>query len=257
MSRCHDARCLKLQPLLSPLSTFPKLQHELVLSAVPDEVMLQANYKDDFVEHGSSHKNQPPQYKTHQNTNSPQQKTDLPQQTPKHQQQPQKMTTILPITPRTPSSLLAALCLAPVLAPLNASSDEIPPVPELPDISLRPPTPIKPHGGPDRSTRTDPEPTCVQLCSFPRDSMHRRLSPNEARQLTLLMTQHFMPARHSSKAMMEASIRLAEALHQHGIRWDRHRRVMGTHLRGIWEEGLRLVGGSEHIMRLCRPGPME
>jgi hypothetical protein len=49
---------------------------------------------------------------------------------------------------------------------------------------------------------------------------------------------------------MKASIELAEKLHDAGIRWDQHRRVMGMHLRGIWEEGARLVGGIEKIANL-------
>jgi hypothetical protein len=52
---------------------------------------------------------------------------------------------------------------------------------------------------------------------------------------------------------MSGSIALAEKLDEAGIRWDKKRRVMGMHLRGIWEEGQRLgnaksVGGH---------GPME
>lgn len=46
---------------------------------------------------------------------------------------------------------------------------------------------------------------------------------------------------------MKASIELAEKLHDSGIRWDRYRRVMGMHLRGTWEEGARLVGGTDRI----------
>jgi hypothetical protein len=47
--------------------------------------------------------------------------------------------------------------------------------------------------------------------------------------------------------MMKASIELAEYFDQSGFRWDRHRRVMGMHLRGIWEEGARLLGGIDRI----------
>jgi hypothetical protein len=49
---------------------------------------------------------------------------------------------------------------------------------------------------------------------------------------------------------MKASIDLAEMLHESGIRWDSQRRVMGMHLRGIWEEGSRLVGGIDRIAAL-------
>jgi len=64
------------------------------------------------------------------------------------------------------------------------------------------------------------------------------------------MVQHLYPVRTSSKGIMKASIDLAEKLHDTGIRWDQHRRVMGMHLRGIWEEGARLVGGIEKIATL-------
>jgi hypothetical protein len=64
------------------------------------------------------------------------------------------------------------------------------------------------------------------------------------------MVQHLYPVRTSSKGIMKASIELAEKLHDAGIRWDQHRRVMGMHLRGIWEEGARLVGGIEKISSL-------
>jgi hypothetical protein len=53
---------------------------------------------------------------------------------------------------------------------------------------------------------------------------------------------------------MKASIKLAESLHESGIRWDQHRRVMGMHLRGIWEEGSRLVGGIDKIANLDAEG---
>lgn len=46
---------------------------------------------------------------------------------------------------------------------------------------------------------------------------------------------------------MSESIRLAEELHEAGIRWDRRRRVMGMHLRGIWEEGEKLESGGAGV----------
>ena len=68
------------------------------------------------------------------------------------------------------------------------------------------------------------------------------------------MVQHLYPVRASSKGIMKASIDLAERLHESGIRWDQHRRVMGMHLRGIWEEGSRLVGGIDKIAILDAEG---
>ncbi|OCF37602.1 hypothetical protein I316_00729 [Kwoniella heveanensis BCC8398] len=92
---------------------------------------------------------------------------------------------------------------------------------------------------------------------------HRCLTPIEAKQLATYLTQQFslkpkpkaktrtisissipIPtinmnmnnnAQKKQKGMMERSIECAEALHDAGIRWDRSRRVMGMHLRGIWE----------------------
>jgi hypothetical protein len=68
------------------------------------------------------------------------------------------------------------------------------------------------------------------------------------------MVQHLYPVRASSKGLMKTSIDLAEQLHNSGIRWDQHRRVMGMHLRGIWEEGSRLVGGIDRIASLDAEG---
>jgi hypothetical protein len=81
--------------------------------------------------------------------------------------------------------------------------------------------------------------------STPRPSSpspYRQLAPNEARQLSLLLTQHFWPNQTNPKTLMKSSIDLAEKLHEIGIRWDRHRRIMGTHLRTIWQEGKNLPG---------------
>jgi len=52
--------------------------------------------------------------------------------------------------------------------------------------------------------------------------------------------QHFFPVRHNPRELMRESIALASKLDQVGVRWDRMRKVMGMHLRGIWEEGQRL-----------------
>lgn len=77
----------------------------------------------------------------------------------------------------------------------------------------------------------------------PKDSF-RSLSLVEARQLTMLLHQALFPVRTSPKGMMTASIKLAEELHEAGIRWDRQRMVMGLHLKGIWEEGEKLETGN-------------
>jgi hypothetical protein len=137
------------------------------------------------------------------------------------------MPVLGPLTPKTPSTLLANLVLSPTLPSTIMTS--------IPAFAFSPPTPTPAH----------PPPQAIQI--------HRNLAPNEARQLTLLLTQHLFPVRHSPKGLMQESIALAERLHEAGLRWDHHRRVMGMHLRGIWEEGQRL--GSGRVMG-CH-GPME
>lgn len=170
------------------------------------------------------------------------------------------MTTVLPITPRTPSSLLAALCLSPVLAPLNASHDSSPST-DIPRISLLSPAPAAPivpaQAVPLTNEVVDLRSPLNHTVSFGRGSGPRLLSHNEARQLTLLMVEYLHPVRTSTKRLMQKSIDLAEILHRHGIRWDRQRRVMGIHIRSLWEQGLRLTGEEESVLRLSRPGPME
>ncbi|RXK42236.1 hypothetical protein M231_00595 [Tremella mesenterica] len=118
-------------------------------------------------------------------------------------------------SPTTPSGLMETLALSPIKS-------------AVPTITLFPPTPDRP-----------PSPIKIDLPP-PKSVPHRPLASNEARQLTLLLTQHLWPIRTSSKGMMRESIALAEKLHEAGVRWDKHRRVMGMHLRGIWEEGQRL-----------------
>ena len=88
----------------------------------------------------------------------------------------------------------------------------------------------------------------------PPKPTHRPLASNEARQLSLLLIQHFFPLRSHPRGMMKESIALAEQLHDAGIRWDTKRRVMGMHLRGIWEEGQRLAVAGRSI---GGHGPME
>lgn len=72
----------------------------------------------------------------------------------------------------------------------------------------------------------------------------RPLTLNEARQLSLSLHQTLSPCRTSPKWLTSESIRLAENLHDAGLRWDKKRRVMGLHLKGIWEEGEKLNTGS-------------
>lgn len=52
--------------------------------------------------------------------------------------------------------------------------------------------------------------------------------------------------------MMRDAISLAGKLDEAGVRWDKKRRVMGLHLRGIWDEGGKLGGRDEG-----GHGPME
>ena len=185
----------------------------------------------------------------------------------------------MPVSANTPTDLFATLALTPTLASGQPSA--------VPAICFSPPTPptadsvarshlqrLKEHlyghlptnsqgipgmenGLPTPESSEDD--TSLSSASFlPPQTVagakHRPLASNEARQLSLLLIQHLFPVRGHPKLMMKESIELAEKLHEAGIRWDTKRRVMGMHLRGIWEEGQRLstigraVGGH---------GPME
>ena len=71
------------------------------------------------------------------------------------------------------------------------------------------------------------------------DGGARPLTQAEARQLTLVMRTTLgsisrMKGLDSKEAMQE-SIQLAQKMHEAGLKWDKRRRVMGIHLRGVWE----------------------
>ncbi|KAI9635495.1 uncharacterized protein MKK02DRAFT_44185 [Dioszegia hungarica] len=132
-----------------------------------------------------------------------------------------------PITPHTPSDLFAALALSPGLANTYPY--------DIPTLLISPPSPCL--------CAASPSPSPI----FLKEIIYRPLSLQEARQLTLLLHQSLFPVRTSPKGLMSESIRLAEELHEAGIRWDRRRRVMGMHLRGIWEEGEKLESGGAGV----------
>ncbi|ORX34354.1 hypothetical protein BD324DRAFT_143968 [Kockovaella imperatae] len=162
-----------------------------------------------------------------------------------------------PISAKTPTDLFATLALSPPLGSILPSA--------VPTIAFSPPTPptaisltqaqaylleqhLDSEGVDDRDKNgmsEDGGDSILPSASFnPPPTMpgpvHRPLASNEARQLSLLLTQHFFPLRSQPRSMMKESIHLAEKLHEAGIRWDTKRRVMGLHLRGIWEEGQKL-----------------
>ena len=125
--------------------------------------------------------------------------------------------------------MFAALALSPSCATGNPTF--------VPALHLSPPTgdPFCPST-PDHRVSTDHD---AQRSVSPGPT-YRALAANEAKQLSLLLTQRFFPMRHNPRDIMREAIELAEQLDAVGIRWDRLRRVMGMHLRGIWEEGQRL-----------------
>jgi len=155
------------------------------------------------------------------------------------------VTVALPpaLSPKTPCGIFAALALSPTVATGHASS--------VPALHLSPPTPTA------TGTRTEgdelPSPFYSPAGSLmpispdglPTDAgpVHRRLALNEARQLGLLLMQQLFPVRNNVKGITRESILLADKLHDAGVRWDKLRRVMGMHLRGIWEEGQRFGNG--------------
>ncbi|KAK8846727.1 hypothetical protein IAR55_005814 [Kwoniella newhampshirensis] len=170
-----------------------------------------------------------------------------------------------PLTPRTPSDMFASL----TLSTSNAEAADM--TPAVPSFSISPPTPPNDTMGStstckkdDRTSRvhrsphlssdhdlaksSDNQSSSTQSTPFNEFVHHtqnstpklrpiRALTPKEAHHLTLLLTQHLFPHRHNPKQLMKESIELAEKLHEAGVRWDKWRRVMGMHLRGIWEEG--------------------
>lgn len=123
------------------------------------------------------------------------------------------------VSPRTPSDVFAAMALSPSMATPRPSA--------VLTLLICPPSP-------DLSAPPD--------CSSPVPETYRPLSTVEARQLTALLHARFFPLRSSARLLMSESIKLAEELHGAGIRWDRVRRVMGMHLRGIWAEGAKVDG---------------
>ena len=143
------------------------------------------------------------------------------------------MTTFLrPISPKTPSDIFAAMVLSPTAATGQPA--------HIPLFSICPPTPPSSSPfftSPSTAGLPAPEPEPKEVV------VHRQLAANEARQLALLITQHLHPVRQSHSGLMRESIALAEKLHEAGVRRDKKRRVMGTHLRGVWEEGQRFGGG--------------
>ena len=157
-----------------------------------------------------------------------------------------KMAVVLaPVTPKTPSGLFAAMALSPTCATGLPTA--------VPTLHFSPATPD--DNSPFYPSSPSPSPTlpATSSTSGPPKPTHRSLASNEARQLTLLLTQHLFPVRNSHKGLMSESIVLAEKLHEAGLRWDTKRRVMGMHLRGIWEESQRLANGRT----VGGHGPME
>ena len=154
---------------------------------------------------------------------------------------------LAPLTPRTPSDIFAALALSPTVAVPSS----------LPVLHFSPPTAsstsaLSPFWPTSAATSASPISSSESQIHLP-NIHHRALTSNEAKQLSMLLAQHLFPVRNSSKGLMKEAIDLAEKLHEAGIRWDTKRRVMGMHLRGIWEEGQRLG----NVRSVGGHGPME
>lgn len=158
-------------------------------------------------------------------------------------------TTHRPATLRTPVDFLAALTLSPrpEHQPERRSLMTFPSF----TFTVSPPSPTATEevspAAQEAAPDTPDEPSLVTAppAAVQRRPSHRSLTPAEARQLTLLLTQELNPVRSSPKSLMGECIVLAEKLHEAGVRWDKHRRVMGMHLRGIWEEGCRWTGSGD------------
>ncbi|WRT65048.1 uncharacterized protein IL334_001990 [Kwoniella shivajii] len=163
-------------------------------------------------------------------------------------------------SPRTPSALLASLILSPRIgdsfSPTSSSSVPQPILsilsPLLPSYSgipskvTRPPTPLpcpRPFPFPSPGPSSDsgilrkygfPDPDHCSPTNLPKVT-YRRLTNLESLQIALLISRQFYPHRNHPKELMKVSIDLAGKLDQVGVKWDKKRKIMGMHLRGLWD----------------------
>lgn len=156
------------------------------------------------------------------------------------------------LSPHTPCDMFAALALSPSLATAGHRS-------AVAALHFSPPTPsatctaTNAGAGAQMTSLPSPfySPTSGDISAAvddhsertDADYTHRPLTLGEARQLGLLLMQQLLPVRNDLKGTTRESILLADKLHDAGVRWDKHRRVMGLHLRSIWEEGQRFGNG--------------
>ncbi|WWD00276.1 hypothetical protein V866_007185 [Kwoniella sp. B9012] len=167
----------------------------------------------------------------------------------------------IPISPRTPSALLSSLILSPrpqegisgltisqslmeMLSPILPSSsfpfgDSSPSNENGDDSGIDSPNfPLPPSPSPSRSHKT-------RGGRRGRGGLekYRSLTSKESKQLAEILLSAFKPHKKNQKELMRVSINLASKLDDCGIKWDKQRRVMGIHLRGLFEMGMRMRDG--------------
>ncbi|WVW78769.1 hypothetical protein I302_100731 [Kwoniella bestiolae CBS 10118] len=156
----------------------------------------------------------------------------------------------IPLSPRTPSALLSSLILSPrpevngITLPQSLMGMLSPTLP-----SSFPPNTSPSHPGEGVDLPRFPLPPSP--APYPRQSRtrnkenYRSLTTRESQQLASILLSSLKPHKKNPKELMRASIELASKLDGCGIKWDKQRKVMGIHLRGLYEIGLRGGEGME------------
>ncbi|WWC87198.1 uncharacterized protein L201_002084 [Kwoniella dendrophila CBS 6074] len=81
----------------------------------------------------------------------------------------------------------------------------------------------------------------------------RSLTIKESKQLSLIIQQSFSNFKsnnngnndYAKKEIMRISIELAKKFDECGIKWDKYRKVMGMHIRGLWEMSNKVTNGKK------------
>ncbi|WVQ68953.1 uncharacterized protein L199_007162 [Kwoniella botswanensis] len=164
----------------------------------------------------------------------------------------------IPNSPRTPSALLSSLILSP--RPQEGISGMTIPQslmemlsPILPSSSF-PFGDTSPSNGNGDDNGIDSPNFPLPLSPSPSRShatrgsrrgrggpqKYRSLTSKESKQLAEILLSTFKPHKRNQKELMRVSIDLASKLDDCGIKWDKQRRVMGIHLRGLFEMGMKM-----------------
>ncbi|OCF59110.1 hypothetical protein L486_03611 [Kwoniella mangroviensis CBS 10435] len=171
----------------------------------------------------------------------------------------------IPLSPRTPSALLSSLILSP--RPQEGISGTIIPQSLMEILSPILPSSSFPSGfdfGGTSPSNQDGAGRGIDLPDFPLPpspslscshairgggrrrgvaDQYRSLTFQESKQLAEILVSTFKPHKKNPKELMRVSIDLASRLDDCGIKWDKQRKVMGIHLRGLFEMGMKMRDG--------------